>query len=699
MRLERLEIENFKGLKNVTFNPKSFTCLVGENNSGKSSVLQSIVYTLNRPPSLPDSLFYDTSKPILFKAGFTKINEQDLSRLAEEHRTKIEPLTENGEFNLIVRYSCNEKVEVKVLKKVPIEPRLQDEYIDSAFKSKKGNAVREVVQEHYPEWLEGYPDGTNLTQAKEYIRAKIQELPAEQFELAEAALPSGISASITAFLPEAIYIPAVKNLNDDVKTTQSTSFGRLLALLLEDISPDLEHFNSALIGLKKLLNRVVDDGIEVDERHDKVKNLENLVESFLGENFPRVKVELQIPPPELKTILNTAQIYVDDGSKDLIDHKGDGIKRSLTSALLRTYVHQLEQRKLSSEPVAVARPLCFLFEEPQLYLHPRSQKILFDTLGSVSENHQVIVTTHSPFFFAPGVTAGFVRVAKKDASPKPIGELHTINFELQVDQAQTFKLARFENADAGFFSAKVVLFEGESDDFFMRHVAKMLNPAWDFDRSNIALVRVGGKGNFQKFRAFFDCFGIEVRIVADLDALFDGFEHLGASGECMRLRSDIINHIDDRIVSVGIKPETTSERVKRKITQASWKERYDNAKSALREFQATKEITDEQIEKIDSLFLWEQADARLKAVMEDQESRALIGPLVSKLREEGICILYKGALEDYYPEAVPKHGPKPERALKAVELLPDRAAVIEATGQPVTGQKCELEEIFETILG
>ena len=87
-----------------------------------------------------------------------------------------------------------------------------------------------------------------------------------------------------------------------------------------------------------MLNRVV-DGIDIiDNRHAKVQNLENLIEGFLRENFPYVKVELDIPPPELRTILNSAQIYVDDGSKDLIDNKGDGIKRSLTFALLQAYV-------------------------------------------------------------------------------------------------------------------------------------------------------------------------------------------------------------------------------------------------------------------------------------------------------------------------------------------------------------------------
>ena len=56
-----------------------------------------------------------------------------------------------------------------------------------------------------------------------------------------------------------------------------------------------------------------------DERLSKVVELESTIEGFLSENFPNVSVDLEIPPPEIKTILTTAKIYIDDGSRDLID--------------------------------------------------------------------------------------------------------------------------------------------------------------------------------------------------------------------------------------------------------------------------------------------------------------------------------------------------------------------------------------------
>jgi hypothetical protein len=41
-------------------------------------------------------------------------------------------------------------------------------------------------------------------------------------------LPTGIDKSIEPMLPDPIYIPAVKDLADDIKTSESTPFGKIL---------------------------------------------------------------------------------------------------------------------------------------------------------------------------------------------------------------------------------------------------------------------------------------------------------------------------------------------------------------------------------------------------------------------------------------------------------------------------------------
>ncbi|SKC99070.1 Predicted ATP-dependent endonuclease of the OLD family, contains P-loop ATPase and TOPRIM domains [Burkholderia sp. CF099] len=696
MQLAEVGIKNFKGLLQATFLPSRFACLVGENNAGKSSVLQAVAFALNRPPQLPTNLYYHPDQPIEFALRFTDVTAEDLRRLAEEHRTRIAEIVEADTLKLTVRYRPGEKAEVVVPKQVPREARFRAAEIDAAFAGARAPEIRNIFAETYADVAFDADLARNITGAKALLAGHIAALPAEAFEPGEGSLPSGIANSITPLVPEPIYIPAVKNFNDDMKTSQSTSFGRLLALLLEDMEPDLGQINQALNQLNTIFNRVAEGGNELDERHRCVRELENLVETLLSQNFPRARVELRIPPPELKAILSSAQIYVDDGTRDLIDNKGDGIKRSLTFALLQAYVHQLGQRRQQrGADRAAHRPIMFLFEEPELYLHPKSQTILFNTLARISETHQVVVTTHSPLFFSPGVTASFVRVAKRVTDEKPVGELFPVDVALDADKAETFRLAKFENADAAFFSRRVVLFEGESDDAYCKHVARLLNPDWDFDEKNVAMVKVSGKGNFAKFRRFFTGFGIEVKIVADLDAIFDGFQHLGGDDDARQARTEAIRVIDERIATLGVVAELSRSQIKRKVHQDSWRDRYEAAKVALRQVQATKAVTDELVTQLDELFTWEDDIARVRVCKEDTAAHAALIPVIDVLRQQGICVLSRGAIEDYYLPAAPTAGQKPERALAAAALILDRPAALTLSEPLADGRPTELEQVFE----
>jgi putative ATP-dependent endonuclease of the OLD family len=614
------------------------------------------------------------------------------------HRFGPLVLVVNGALSLQLRYRVGEKLEITTHRLVPTEERYRSENIATALAGKRGDAVRQAVIASYPEFAANAPAEMNITQAKAYLAEQIAVLPNDQFVPTEAPLPSGISSSITTLIPEPIYIPAVKNFADDLKTTQTTSFGRLLGLLLEDMTPDLAEINESLEQLNGLFNRVLVDGGVADGRHDKVKSLETMVENFLSENFPQAKVELAIPRPELKTILNAAQIFVDDGSKDLIDNKGDGIKRSLTFALLQTYVSHLRRTAEAGEANGpAARPLIFLFEEPELYLHPKSQRVLFGTLARISETHQVVVTTHSPIFFAPGVTASFVRVAKVAALPKPIGVLYPVNFDLDQVSAEVFRMARFENADAAFFSRRVVLFEGESDDAYCRHIAKMLNPDWDFDHKNIALVRVSGKGNFAKFRRFFEAFGIEVKIVADLDALFDGYQHLGAAAAVTPIRTTTIAGIDARAVVLGTKAEPAARQIKDKLNQDNWRVRWAAAKNAVSAMQQSQVFDPAAIQLIDDLFVWEQDIARVRVCREDAAAQVALIPTLDEMRATGICVLSRGAIEDYYPAGTPPSGSKPERALAACKLVQDTPSASAVSTPLAAGRQSELHDIFSEL--
>ncbi|GAA5707998.1 MULTISPECIES: hypothetical protein [Streptomyces] len=53
----------------------------------------------------------------------------------------------------------------------------------------------------------------------------VAALADEDFTVGDEPLPTGLDKSVASLLPEPIYIPAVKELNDEVKTSSTATFG------------------------------------------------------------------------------------------------------------------------------------------------------------------------------------------------------------------------------------------------------------------------------------------------------------------------------------------------------------------------------------------------------------------------------------------------------------------------------------------
>ena len=83
----------------------------------------------------------------------------------------------------------------------------------------------------------------------------------------------------------------------------------------------------------------------------------------------------------MRVVFSNAQILVDDGVQGFVDSKGDGLKRAVTFAILRSYV-TLSQKPGWGKGASEREPrerYIFLYEEPKLYLHLTSQMVLYES--------------------------------------------------------------------------------------------------------------------------------------------------------------------------------------------------------------------------------------------------------------------------------------------------------------------------------
>lgn len=678
MKLQHITIENYKGLANASSKLDEFSCVIGENNAGKSTLLQSVLLLINGT-KLSSHEYFDPKREILITGMFSGLTDEVLEKIGEENKKKIEPYVVDASITLARRYAIDGSSKLRIVTKMPSELKYRDERVEEVFKGKKGKELEEALLAFYPEvaTIEECKSVTTQKAAKELIEKYVAGMPEEKLVLADIALPTGIDNSIRGILPEPVYIPAVKDFSDDLKTKESATFGKLLHILLQVIESDLSDAVETFEALKKKLNRITGENGQVsDERMERVKAIEATIQRNLQETFRDVSIEINIPPPEVKSILSNATIIADDGMRGPVENKGDGFKRAITFSILRTYVQlsqQADWKKADEKLKATKDRFLFLFEEPELYLHPQAQNVLFEALSLIAKTQQVVVTTHSPLFFSPTITKTFIKIYKKRIPNqiKPQSVCLTIDLNDMPTKDQ-FQIISFETGSHAFFSRRVILVEGDSELIALPHIAKMLNAQWDLKANSISLVKINGKGSFKRYLDFFSKFNISIFLVSDLDVLLEGFDKTEPTDEMKALRADLLADVDKIIADENLLPVPSPKLLKEELQRDRVKALHSSLIAA-----RVKGDVAEQCRMLDEIFVFEKTVPRLAVLSDFSRANIVLKKrrLLASLRTKGIFVLEKGAIEEYYPNTV-KGADKPSLAQSFCNMANSRKEVL-----------------------
>ncbi|MCX4508593.1 ATP-dependent nuclease [Streptomyces griseus] len=699
MLISNVNVQNYRGLRDLSVPVSPFGCIIGENNAGKSSILQALDIFFSGP-ILKDSDFYDAGKMLRIEVTLDEIKDEDLARLAEEHRGRIEKVASGGRLTLSRVYAAPGKGILRQVDDVPANRKYWPSSVQEMVTGKRGDELKESAVYAFPELRDILPPKPTQKDVKEAVAALADSLHESERTKGDVDLPTGMEKSIQALLPEVIYIPAVKELSDDLKTSESASFGKLLGILVEQIKPQLADVDELFGKLRAYLNvEELPDGGVNDGRLQEVRNIEQLVEGNLQAAFPDTRVSIEIPPPDLRSVLSNATITVDDGVRGAFKSKGDGLRRSVTFAILRTYA-ELRTAMRDRSAAAKSRPYLLLFEEPELFLHPRAQKQLFEALRVFSQDHHVLVSTHSTSFYSPQATGTFVKIAKDRSTSPPSAVAYPIDLS-HLRAKDQFQMIRQENNDAAFFSDKVLLVEGDSDHILIPHIARTLNPEWDFGKRSVAIAKVNGKSSIARYRGFFERFGVAVAVLADLDALVEGFNKLGASNVCVSKQKILMELVGETIVRSERGETDISSNVARKLRDApAMKDLWRDATRAGELFSAGECEWEELRKSVDEFFhraVTRDVRAELVKNPPSAEISEAKAGLISSLRQEKIYVLERGAIEDYYPEAAT--GDKLTAAQTFCDEHRDASALRGAIVGDDSSQPCEFDLILGSFFG
>lgn len=189
-----------------------------------------------------------------------------------------------------------------------------------------------------------------------------------------------------SLIPEVIYIAAdnIQPAEDEVK------------------------FSSKTTGLIKNLSRLfsnLERKFKLEKHSEIVGDIENLIKKanenlkgFNGKDEHTLEITLNKedldPATIIQALINNIS-GLENGVERGFDDLGQGTQRIIVASILKAYVDILIEKKRHTK-----KQILILFEEPEIYLHPKLKRALNATLEKLAgqENHQVIITTHDPYF-------------------------------------------------------------------------------------------------------------------------------------------------------------------------------------------------------------------------------------------------------------------------------------------------------------
>lgn len=533
MRMNKLELVNFRCFKSEVVHFDPYTAFVGPNNSGKSTLFKAIdifFRTTQKSSPLAASDFNDPQSELRIVLTFTDLP----SKVVEEFGHYVR----HGQLEFFIRAKITgERIEASIHgRRSGIRAFAEFHEADGATTQKA--VYSDTLRSNFPDLPElparaavgVYKDALLAYEAD---HAELHEM-IDSEDLAFGA--SGVASRLKRHL-DWVYIPAVKDAADEEEEAKNNAFGTLV-------------------------NRIIRTRVKVDEKvdairaiaHDQIKNLVGdykeeveKLEKMLDTEFRRItsanahvhldwaemndsNVTLNLPA--VKSILR------DETFRGEISKFGHGLQRNY----LMTLVHLNAKLAIEDQPAII-----LAIEEPELYQHPPQARYLHSALEDIAKQDQVLITTHSPFFISAR-TFKTVRVVRKvpeklstvaswtvDEHRKliagAIGEA-PIGADAALASLEPFLQPELNEA---FFCEKLVLVEGLEDRALLTTALRIDGTLPEFVRSGGHIVGTNGKGGFINMIGLARGFRTPLFTVFDGDTSCDADEEEGTKAQNVKL--------------------------------------------------------------------------------------------------------------------------------------------------------------------
>lgn len=340
MYIRSVTVENVKGFREkhrFDLEP-GVNFFVGDNNSGKSTVLEALLFMFEGPST-------------------TKWTPEKFYCAGATGPTRVEVDIADDVDDLVAQ----EKFKV-----------LKDFVFDDAgqrvLRLDRSSESRTVIQ--------------NGKEKKVDVKAVCFWHPEhEQFENV-----TGIDAKVKAIFDfEAVWADAQPG--DHIDFANTKTLGRLL---------DSSFKRFIETDSWKALTEAHEKAFSPNEEDSFLAETETLaagIKALVDEQYGQADYRFDFGLPDAAVFMKQGRLHVDDGAGETpVDGKGTGMQRAIALGIIQLYA-----RSSALTDESNPTPLILMLDEPETWLHPSAQLKLGEALSRVGEQEQVFIITHSPY--------------------------------------------------------------------------------------------------------------------------------------------------------------------------------------------------------------------------------------------------------------------------------------------------------------
>ncbi|MCW5822211.1 MAG: AAA family ATPase [Cyanobacteria bacterium TGS_CYA1] len=457
MNIDRIVIRNFRNFEFVDFSlMPGVSCIIGDNNSGKSNLLHAIrlvcdVNLSNQARQLSEHDFHSgadisAGTQILVSIEFTDFLDGDKKQAL---LGSFE--TEEGRARLCFRFRPRRKV---------------IEQIEN-FERLIGSLT---IDDYNIELTAGGDGDSALVDWNEPLGSKFSLLDLQGYHVT--------------------YLHALRDVVSDLRKQHVSPLKKLLSTIETS-----EEERQVLVNLLKEANSKISSDFQL-------KTLGTIIENAFrkgaGETYP-TKFKVGVSDPSWASIERSLSILLSNQSLEDFEpfRNGLGLNNVLYICMLTEYFH----RKMTSENVAGQ---LLLIEEPEAHIHPQLQRVLHSAL-KIPEV-QTFITTHSTHVTSNSRLESYVILNSKDGKTQITG---ASELALNLSEKEIADLERYLDATRStiLFAKKVLLVEGPAELYVIPElINQVLN--FDLDRLGISVISIHGK-HFQSYAKLFSKEGLK----------------------------------------------------------------------------------------------------------------------------------------------------------------------------------------------